>query len=694
MLSWGITSAQLIVVQGAAMELAPEQLVRDHLVGKGVTVSNVTQNGSSGVINRNHIGYFHAAGGASDQLQMESGIIMTTGKAVNAVGPNNASAIGFRTNTGSDPDLDALNDRPVFDACILEFDFVPQCDTISFSYAFGSEEFYKFCNKDINDVFGFFLSGPGIEGPYTNNGINIALMPNNISLVTINNLCLDSSVLWNNRDGSFFQYNALTHLLTAWHVVIPFQTYHIKLAIGDDVDAWYDSGVFLEMGSFSAGFDFSVRNIPSNSKAGWNAVEGCNNVTVSFRLPHPALSEIMIDFTVAGSAVKGVDYAEIPGSVTFHPGEDSAAIIILPFTDTLVEADETVLLKIIKNSCSGISLINDTIFIKDNSPMSVRAGNDLCVCPGDTTRLAARVTGGFGPYLWLWDHSLGNDSVLIVVPSAGINVYTVFVADRCGVELDDTVVVSVDTIALLTNNPPGKEICNGSATGVILTSNISSAFFRWEPVLVSDNVSGYTEGAGETIDQVLNIDDSSPGSVIYHIRVTGDGCDTSSTDYRVNVNPLPEVEIKDPGFLIAGYAIDLHTIGGFSEYLWSTGQADSVISVSESGLYWVRVKNEYSCFGSDTIILNEFGLYIPNAFTPDGDGLNDRFRIVGSDPDIDADLQVFDRWGGLVFETSDLSRGWDGLCGNQPCQAGTYIWIIRVKSYTTKVYKGTILLMR
>ncbi|HRZ22229.1 MAG TPA: choice-of-anchor L domain-containing protein, partial [Bacteroidales bacterium] len=196
-LLWEPTAAQLTVTQGSDMGLTAEQLVRDHLVGKGVSMFNVTVNGSGGIISKNNIGYFNATGGAFTQLNMKGGIIMTTGKADFAIGPNDKPSLGFRSNTGSDPDLEQLTGTISNDACIVEFDFIPQCDTLRFRYAFGSEEFREFCGH-INDAFGFFLSGPGIHGVFSNNSINIAHMPGSSEYVTINNICADPSSAWDN----------------------------------------------------------------------------------------------------------------------------------------------------------------------------------------------------------------------------------------------------------------------------------------------------------------------------------------------------------------------------------------------------------------------------------------------------------------------------------------------------------------
>ena len=201
-------AAQLTVTEGAAMGMTPQVLVETWLVGQGVFVSNCTYNGSTAPITSNQIGTYTATGDAAMQLGLPAGVLLTSGEAVIAIGPNNSPGAGAGTTSGSDPDLNLLAGVNTNDKAVLEFDFVPQSDTLKFRYVFGSEEFYEYCNQ-YNDAFGFFLSGPGISGPYSNNSINIALMPGGTNPVTINNLCANPLTNWNNNGGLYFQYDGM-----------------------------------------------------------------------------------------------------------------------------------------------------------------------------------------------------------------------------------------------------------------------------------------------------------------------------------------------------------------------------------------------------------------------------------------------------------------------------------------------------
>ena len=164
--------SQLTVVQGSDIGMTPLEFVQTYLVGTGVAVSNATYNGSSEPLNstnriplkaRDQVGSFSNAGGAISQLGIGGGVLLSTGYAANAKAGLNPDADMWGTSqpAESDPDLVILAGITVHDKSILEFDFVPQTDVVTFRYVFSSIEFDGFCGS-INDAFGLFLSGPAL----------------------------------------------------------------------------------------------------------------------------------------------------------------------------------------------------------------------------------------------------------------------------------------------------------------------------------------------------------------------------------------------------------------------------------------------------------------------------------------------------------------------------------------------------
>ena len=159
----------------------PTSLVDNILLGGGIIASNHTFQGATA-----QIGWFNAQ---NTSLGLDSGIILSTGDIYSIDPVNIGVGVTMPIPAITDPDLlTVANSVPpligqtftvgsVNDVAILEFDFVPTSDSISFRYVFGSEEYFAYENTQFNDVLDF-LSGPGINGPYANGAINLAIVPN------------------------------------------------------------------------------------------------------------------------------------------------------------------------------------------------------------------------------------------------------------------------------------------------------------------------------------------------------------------------------------------------------------------------------------------------------------------------------------------------------------------------------------
>jgi PEP-CTERM motif len=213
--------------------------------GSGIAISNVTYNGATGAS-----GTF--TGGLASGIGIDTGIIMTSGKAVTAVGPNNSTGAGTNNGTPGSAALDAL--IPGFsthDAATLSFDFTSAGGDLFFKYVFGSEEYNEFVGSSFNDVFAFFLDG-----------VNIAIIPGSANIpVSINNLNCGNPFgtannfcsLYNNNDTSAFnlQYDGFTDVLTASAIGLSAGTHTLSFAIADAGDSILDSGVFIQAGSVS-----------------------------------------------------------------------------------------------------------------------------------------------------------------------------------------------------------------------------------------------------------------------------------------------------------------------------------------------------------------------------------------------------------------------------------------------------------
>lgn len=241
------------------------------LAGNGVTIVG------NPVINCSPNAYGSFSNGQTTNLGITNGVLLTTGNATGAAGPNNSP--GLSTNNGvslNDPQLTGIEPTATHDVCVFELDVIPQCDTLTIRFIFGSEEYPEYVNEGFNDAFGFFISGPTATGGSYNN-YNIARLPNNIP-VSINNVNAgeNSSYFVNNMGGTSLQYDGHTVVLSPKIRVVPCQTYHFKLIIGDGGDGTYDSGVLIDFISCTNAFDASLTTVPS----GCNMDNGTASVQV------------------------------------------------------------------------------------------------------------------------------------------------------------------------------------------------------------------------------------------------------------------------------------------------------------------------------------------------------------------------------------------------------------------------------
>ena len=282
---FALESQSQIIIDNLPPYSTPSYLVDNVLLGGGVTATNHVFQGAP-----SQIGWFNAI---NTNLGIDSGIVMST-EDIYALDPIFGGSFPIIPNTVIDPDLlavansvppllpaphtNSFNVSSVNDIAILEFDFIATSDSMEFRYAFGSQEYFSFENTQYNDVFGFFLSGPGINGPWANGAVNLAIVPNTnpalpITISSINSVTpINQQYFVDNQAGLSIiaDVNGFTNVLTAKALVQCGATYHIKLAIADGSDNALSSYVWLEAGSFTSpelqvldnlGIDSTVMNI-------------------------------------------------------------------------------------------------------------------------------------------------------------------------------------------------------------------------------------------------------------------------------------------------------------------------------------------------------------------------------------------------------------------------------------------------
>ena len=259
------THAQITVTN----TFPPSNLLNSQFTTMSISLSNITVNGSPALAS-NVIGNVTSFDNPTiPSFPLPNGVLLTTGNGVGAIGPNTLGSATNNTpataNVSTDQALNLIAAGTVTNGVVLEFDFIPAGDSVSFNYLFASDEYPEFSPSSFNDAFGFILWGPGISGPYTlagypSGGMNLALIPGTSTPVTINNIgpgaTQNPAFYVNNLSGAAYgsaiQYDGSTTLLSAGSSVECGKVYHMKLAIANVGDQAYDSGVFLRESSFTS----------------------------------------------------------------------------------------------------------------------------------------------------------------------------------------------------------------------------------------------------------------------------------------------------------------------------------------------------------------------------------------------------------------------------------------------------------
>ena len=310
------------------------QQLAEAISGPGVRITNPTID-----CHAQGFGEFTYTG---TSLDVNEGVLLTTGTIANAVGPNLVSNRTFEQNRPGNAILNTVTGRTTFDACRFEFDIIPGGDTLEFNFAFSSEEYNEWVGSQYNDVFGFFISGPGIVGDAgIGNDKNIALIPGTTQAVTINTVNNASNEAYHtdNTGGSHIQYDGITNGLSAVSAVQPCQTYRLKLIVADASDRKFDSGVFIErIQSNAIGMTATTANGISEM------VEGCNSGLLTFTRQNITASPVVVPYFLAGTTTNGADYPLIGDAdqliaklVTIPGGSASASVTIDPIADGINE---------------------------------------------------------------------------------------------------------------------------------------------------------------------------------------------------------------------------------------------------------------------------------------------------------------------------------------------------------------------
>gem|GEM_PF-1065895 len=294
---------------------------------------------------------------------------------------------------------------------------------------------------------------------------------------------------------------------------------------------------------------------------------------------------------------------------------------------------------------------------------------DFTICQGDTLALTPTGQWGVPPYEYLWLPLGVTADTVYVNPSTDIT-YTSIIFDAC--DNTDTVTRDVTVLPAPAPTPGPFEDCVPS---VLLDAGPGFVSYFWPH-------------SGETTQTVTV---TAAGS--YSVEVTdANGCSgTSSPIVAVLneppvVNTVPDTLIIDDGSL--GQLVVTTTATGLVAYTWSPA-ATLTCANCPSPLAFPQEPTLYTVFGTQNgcvgepdsvlVLINQVDLVLPNAFTPNGDGLNDVFRVTNAVLYPVFELSIFNRWGEVIYRSDDIRSGWDGTFRGKEQESGVYIWLIRFR---------------
>lgn len=657
------TFAQVVTV--STTQYTHEELITDVLINTPCAiVDNIETITGTNFGAGNGIGYFE---NTNPNFPMDNGVVLATGDVSGVPGPNNTATFpgsgwpgdtqlfNYIQSLGIDPGLSSYND-----ATIMEFDFTPLTDSISFNFVFASNEYGTF-QCTFSDAFAFFL-----EDQVTGDIVNMALVPDTpgevpISVTTIRDQLYNGSCPSENPDYFDLYYgtpnglpnatapinlNGHTVLMLAWQYVTPNNPYRMKLVVADRNDSSWDSAVFIEGGSFFVG----------------NADLG-GDVTIDNGTALCDYEELILSVSAPDGAIITWFFN---GEVI--PGEDGPELLVTEPGTYGVE---------IQNPNAPDCVITDEVVVEFKTSAIVELGEDILVCDEVSATLDATPENindlGGVTYEWFFNGALipGENGATLEVTEIGD--YMVEVTTDLGCMTSDSISVIISDFTV--DLGPDVTLCDGDSYEIIPTVEG-----------IDPGEASYLWSTGET---TFSITVNTSGN--YSVEVSFAGC-TETDDINVNFRNLPVVELGENILKCAQEIITLNAtpLEATSEnvtYSWYfeggliEGETAATIDITDAGVYAVVV-NDDGCVGEDDIVVSFYdneNCVITQGISPNGDGMNDCFDLQFlNDKSGPLDLVILNRHGRVVYEQNNYINQWCGQnTDGDELPVGNYFYVIK-----------------
>ncbi len=354
------------------------------------------------------------------------------------------------------------------------------------------------------------------------------------------------------------------------------------------------------------------------------------------------------------------------------------------------------------NGCAGPSA-SVTVTVNSIANVTLTVLGATTICEGDSTVVSAQVTNGIGQYQFNWNHGLGNGQGPHNVGPTSTTYYVVTITDDCGNSRKDSVLIKVNPLPQIVLVPQTVTGCG----------DVTLAFKNNAPFVAGSKY--YWDFGDNTTSNVVSPNKEYKHSGMYKVLLTvvsPQGCINSASVYcDLTVNPQSVAAFltdnNEPSILYPTVSF-YNTSKDASNYHWDFGDGETsteinpVHTYAAKGLYRasLQTNNTFGC--SDTVsdiiaVVPEFTYFIPNAFTPNGDGENDIFNGKGLEIK-QFSMSIFNRWGELIFATENLDEGWDGSSKKDGSivEDAVYVYQIEIKDFKNRQhsFNGAVALLK
>jgi gliding motility-associated-like protein len=333
-----------------------------------------------------------------------------------------------------------------------------------------------------------------------------------------------------------------------------------------------------------------------------------------------------------------------------------------------------------------------------NDLPSIVASQDITICRGNTTQLF--VSGGVS-YEWLNPDNLSCTNCSDPTASPVVDIlYKVKGTSALGCSSYDSVLIKVFQHMPLVVTPISDSVCLGSSIQLKATG---PQLFSWSPSIGLNAIN-------------ISNPKATPASATSYTVVGTDslGCFTDSATIAIKVLQNPTVNAGSDITITSGSTANISCTASpdVVSYLWTPAKGLScdncpnpVLTAGSQPVYYVKVTSDIGCTATDTlqvfVTCSDANVFVPNTFTPNGDGMNDVFYIRGNGVFAVKSLRIFNRWGEMVFEKKDITAndpkdGWNGIVKGAKASTDAYVYQLEVLCTNSQVlkYNGTITLLQ